>query len=108
MVIIKLRIQRIDAFLISLGDCAKASAGELVTLFLVHESVGGIAFEYDLEASCGFGIESIVEQHLRFVIGADVPAGESNGIVEVDGEFLNDSRVVVIWDFPLLGQLNFL
>lgn len=79
-----------------------------MALVLVHQSIGGISLEDDLEASCGFGVESVIEQHFWFMIGADISARQGNRIVEVDGQLLDDSRVVVIWDFPLLGQLDFL
>lgn len=79
-----------------------------MALLLVHQSVGGIALENDLETSCGFGVESVIEQHFRLMIGTDVPSRESDGIVEVYGKLLNDSRVVVIRDFPFLGEFDFL
>lgn len=79
-----------------------------MTLVLVHQSIGRIPLEDNLKASCGFGVESIIEQHFWLVIGADISSRKSNGIVEVYGQFFDDSRVVVIWNFPLLGQLDFL
>ena len=108
LIVIILRVQRVDPLLVSLGDCAKASAGELMALVLVHQPVSRVPLEDDLEAPCGFGVESVIEQHFGLVISADVPPRKSNGIVEVDGKFFDDPRVVVIRDFPLLGQLDLL
>lgn len=77
-----------------------------MALILAHESIGGVAFEYDLEAADGLGMELAIEEHFRFVVAADVAPGEGERVCEGDGELLDGAGVVVVGDFPLLSELD--
>lgn len=95
-------------FIVPLAHAGKASRSELVGLFLAHFTISRVAFKDYLEATDCLGIQLVVYQHLRFIVGVDVPFCEAEGVIQVDWEFLDGSRVVVVWDLPFLAEFNFL
>ena len=79
-----------------------------MALILTHQSVGRISLKDHPEASDSLGMQFTIEQHLRLVVGADIPAGQRQWIVEVYRQLLYGAGVVVIWNLTLLCKFYLL
>ncbi len=79
-----------------------------MALVFAHESFCGISFEDHFEAPDCFGVQFVVDEHFWFKISVDVSFGEADGVIEVDGKFLEYSWVVVLWYFSFLAKFDFI
>lgn len=75
-------------------------------LFLAHLAVGRESFKDDLEAPGCLGVHLVVDDDLRLVVRVDVSLRQTQRVVQVYRQFLQDPGVIVLRDFPFLTQLD--
>ena len=77
-----------------------------MSLLFVHDSIGRVSFENNLEASHCFWIHLIVDDNFRLVVVIDISLRKTQRIVQIDRQFFQGPGVVVLRNLPFLTQLD--
>ena len=108
IIVIVISEELVNFIIISFVDSHQAGTRELMGLLLVHLALSRVAVEDDLEASNHPWIQLIIHNDIRLIIGGGIAAADSQGFIEVYGELLYGSWVIVFRDLSLLAQLDLL